>query len=91
MINLLSLLSLFRGGDSGAESCLNHCDPARLQCPWDFPDKHTGVGFHFLLQFLRIWLFSLTHFKAFLSSASCGAIWLTCLEVFLEYFELLSV
>ena len=24
--------------------------PTRLLCPWDFPDKHTVVGFHFLLQ-----------------------------------------
>ena len=23
---------------------------ARLLCPWDFPDKNTGVGCHFLLQ-----------------------------------------
>ena len=22
----------------------------RLLCPWDFPDKNTGVGCHFLLQ-----------------------------------------
>ena len=24
--------------------------PARLLCPWDFPGKSTGVGFHFLVQ-----------------------------------------
>jgi len=24
--------------------------PARLLCPWDFPGKNTGAGFHFLLQ-----------------------------------------
>ena len=24
--------------------------PTRLLCPWDFPDKHTGVGCHFLFQ-----------------------------------------
>ena len=24
--------------------------PTRLQCPWDFPGKNTGVGCHFLLQ-----------------------------------------
>ena len=28
--------------------------PARFICPWDFPDKNTGVGSHFLLQ--RIFL-----------------------------------
>ena len=24
--------------------------PARLLCPWDFPGKNFGVGYHFLLQ-----------------------------------------
>ena len=24
--------------------------PTRLFCPWNFPGKNTGVGFHFLLQ-----------------------------------------
>ena len=24
--------------------------PARLLCPWNFPGKNTGVGYHFLLQ-----------------------------------------
>ena len=24
--------------------------PARLLCPWDFPDKNTEVGWHFFLQ-----------------------------------------
>ena len=24
--------------------------PSRLLCPWNFPGKNTGVGFHFLLQ-----------------------------------------
>ena len=24
--------------------------PTRLLCPWDFPDKNTEVGYHFLLQ-----------------------------------------
>ena len=32
--------------------------PARLFCPWNFPDKNTGAGCHFLLQgtFLTQWL-----------------------------------
>ena len=25
-------------------------EPSTLLCPWDFPDKSTGVGCHFLLQ-----------------------------------------
>ena len=24
--------------------------PTRVLCPWDFPGKNTGVGYHFLLQ-----------------------------------------
>ena len=24
--------------------------PAKFLCPWNFPDKNTGVGCHFLLQ-----------------------------------------
>ena len=34
-------------------SVLSLCDPMkpnRFLCPWDFPDKNTGVGCHFLLQ-----------------------------------------
>ena len=26
------------------------CDPAKLLCPWDFPGKNTGLGYHALLQ-----------------------------------------
>ena len=29
---------------------LMDCSPARLLCPWNLPDKNTGVGGHFLLQ-----------------------------------------
>ena len=25
-------------------------EPTRLLCPWDFPGKNTGAGFHVLLQ-----------------------------------------
>ena len=40
---------------SVAQLCLTLLWPHRLQqarllCPWDFPDKNTGVGGHFLLQ-----------------------------------------
>ena len=34
------------------------CDPidgpTRLLCPWDSPGKNTGVGCHFLLQFMKV-------------------------------------
>ena len=37
------------------KSCPVPCDPmdcslTRLLCPWNFPDKSTGVGCHFFLQ-----------------------------------------
>ena len=28
--------------------------PTRLLCPWDSPGKDTGVGCHFLLQFMKV-------------------------------------
>ena len=28
--------------------------PTRLCRPWDSPDKNTGVGFHFLLQCMKV-------------------------------------
>ena len=27
--------------------------PTRLRCPWDSPGKNTGVGCHFLLQYMK--------------------------------------
>ena len=32
--------------------------PTRLPCPWDSPGKNTGVGCHFLLQCMKMKLFS---------------------------------
>ena len=29
---------------------MDDSQPARLLCPWDFPGKNTGVGFHSHLQ-----------------------------------------
>ena len=28
--------------------------PTKVPCPWDSPDKNTGVGCHFLLQCMRV-------------------------------------
>ena len=28
--------------------------PTRLPCPWDSPGKNTGMGFHFLLQCMKV-------------------------------------
>ena len=41
------------------QSCPTLCDPhrrqpTRLSCPWDSPDKNTGVGCHFLLQCMKV-------------------------------------
>ena len=39
--------------DTHDQSCLtlgNPMDPVRILCPWDFPGKNTGVGYHALLQ-----------------------------------------
>ena len=41
------------------QSCPTLCDPIdgqpiRLPCPWDSPGKNTGVGCHFLLQYMKV-------------------------------------
>ena len=40
------------------QSCPTLCDPmeqpTRLLHPWDSPGKNTGVGCHFLLQFMKV-------------------------------------
>ena len=40
------------------QSCLtvwpHRRQPTRLPCPWDSPGKNTGVGFHFLLQCMKV-------------------------------------
>ena len=39
--------------------------PAGLLCPWHFPGKNTGVGYHFLLQGITDWpsIFKLQHYS----------------------------
>ena len=40
------------------QSCLTlrpqRQQPTRLPCPWDSPGKNTGVGCHFLLQYMKV-------------------------------------
>ena len=41
------------------QSCLTLCDPIDgsppvSPCPWDSPGKNTGVGCHFLLQYVKV-------------------------------------
>ena len=48
--------------DKSLQSCPTLCDvdvrcrwqPTRLPRPWDSPGKNTGVGCHFLLQFMKV-------------------------------------
>ena len=47
---MLLLLSRF-SRDSGRP---HRWQPTRFPCPWDFPDKNTGVGCHFLLQCRKV-------------------------------------
>ena len=38
-----------------SDSVLTHRrQPTRLPCPWDSPGKNTGVGCHFLLQWMKV-------------------------------------
>ena len=39
--------------------------PTRLPHPWDSPGKNTGVGCHFLLQFMKVKVKSLSHVRLF--------------------------
>ena len=55
-------LNLFKLSAAAAaksfQSCLTLCDPIDGSppgsCPWDSPGKNTGVGCHFLLQFMKV-------------------------------------
>ena len=52
LFNMLSVAA------KSLQSCPTLCDPrwqlTRLPCPWDSPDKNTGVGCHFLLQCMKV-------------------------------------
>ena len=39
--------------------------PTRLPCPWDSPDKSSGVGCHFLLQCVKVKVKSLSRVRLF--------------------------
>ena len=49
--------------------------PARLLCPWDSPDKNTGMGCYFLLQ--RIFLSQEIKLASWASSALAGRFFTT--------------
>ena len=52
--------------------------PTRHRCPWDSPDKNTGVGCHFLPQFVKVkslshvWLFVTRWTAAYQAPPSMG-------------------
>ena len=48
----MMLLLLFGRSVTSDSSQLHGLQPARLLCPWHVPGKNTGVGFHFLLQWV---------------------------------------
>ena len=53
--------------------------PTRLLCPWDFPDKSTGVGRHCLLQLSLMWLKNGIIFPLLTSPASYPQLyWIPC-------------
>ena len=68
--------------------------PARLLYPWNFPDKNTGVGCHFLLQGifpiqgLNLGLLRLLHWQAdsFTTVPPGKPIWCGELGIFKSYF-----
>ena len=35
---------------SVVQSCPTLCSPTRLLCPWNFPGKNSGAGYHFIFQ-----------------------------------------
>ena len=54
-------ISLYLLAAKSLQSCPTLCDPTdwtmqptRLPCPWDSPGKNTGVGCHFLLQYMKV-------------------------------------
>ncbi|KAM7240994.1 hypothetical protein CapIbe_007564 [Capra ibex] len=54
------------------ESFMEGLQAARLLCPWDFPSKNTGVGFHFLLQGIfptQRWNLHLLHWQIAITGA----------------------
>ena len=51
MVLLLLLLHRFSCVDSVRP---HRWQPTRLPHPWDSPGKNTGVGCHFLLQFMKV-------------------------------------
>ena len=51
-------------------SCLTHVrphrrQPTRLPCPWDSPSQNAGVGCHFLLQYIKVKVKSLSCARLF--------------------------
>ena len=65
-MNFTSVIRLCDTASTSSVASDSLRSPARLLCPWDFPDKNTGVGCHFLLPgiFLTQLLLQLLHWQA---------------------------
>ena len=50
--SFMMLFSLFGRSVTSDSLQLHGLQPARLLCPWHVPGKNTGVGFHFLFQWV---------------------------------------
>ena len=56
--------------------------PTRLPHPWDSPGKNTGVGCHFLLQCMKVWMWELDYKESWAPKNWC--FWTVVLEKTLE-------
>ena len=56
--NILAAAAAAAAAAKSLQSCPTLCDPrqqpTRLPRPWDSPGKNTGVGCHFLLQYMKV-------------------------------------
>ena len=58
IISLCVCVCVYARALSSLTLWLHGLEPSRLLCPWNFPDKNTGMGYYFLLQgfsWPRVW------------------------------------
>ena len=64
LISQRSMSILLLSRSSGVRVCATHRrQPTRLPRPWDSPGKNTGVGCHFLLQYMKVKVKSLSRVR----------------------------
>ena len=54
MLSIFGRVVLAAAAAKSLQSCPTLCNPTRLPSPWDSPGKNTGVGYHFLLQCMKV-------------------------------------